>query len=253
MSKMWLLVAAVALFAPTFAVPQAHAEDQAPQLQPDDRMIGKPDAPGIIFEYASLTCPHCARFEAEVLPQVKSLWIDTGKAKLVFRDFPLDQSALRAAELAHCAPPDRYFAFLDILFKNQASWATSTNVKDALGRIARIGGIGEDKFNACMTDEKLSNQIVGMRLQAEQQYGVDSTPTFFVNGKKLVGEQPLQEIAEALGEKLPDGAKATPVAPGASSSAAKPAPDAKPTPAPDSPHSMLERVRQALAGLFRHT
>lgn len=259
MGKIWLLLAALALAAPVATAPRAEAQNQVPQLQPDDHMLGKPDAPGTIFEYASLTCPHCARFEAEMLPKIKALWIDTGKAKLIFRDYPLDQASLRAAELTRCAPPDRYFAFLDTLFKLQGSWATSANVTDALSRIARIGGIAEERFNACMTDEKLANSIVGERLRAEQQYGIDSTPTFFVNGKKLVGEQPLEEIAAALGEKLPSG---TPVAPGAATPAAppadaKPASDGKPAPdaapAPAGSHSMLERFDQAIAGMFRHS
>jgi protein-disulfide isomerase len=226
MGKIWLSAAALALIALAFAAPlldsmPARAEE-APEVRPDDHVLGKADAPGTIFEYASLTCPHCARFDVEILPQVKSLWIDTGKAKLIFRDFPLDQSALKASVLTQCAPPDRYFAFLDMLFKTQASWATASNVKEALIRVAKFGGLSEDKLNACLGDEALSNKIVQERLDAEQKYGVDSTPTFFVNGKKLVGEQPIEDIAEALGEKAPATTANAPAAPGAASSAAKP-------------------------------
>lgn len=260
MRKIWWLLAVLAVAAPVATAPRAEAQNQVPQLQPNDHVLGKPDAPGIIFEYASLTCPHCARFETEMLPKIKALWIDTGKAKLIFRDYPLDQSALRAAELTRCAPPDRYFVFLDVLFKNQAGWATSANVKEALSRIARIGGISEDRFNACMTDEKLADSIVGERLQAEQQYGIESTPTFFVNGQKLVGEQSLEQIAAALGEKLPSGTPDAAAAPGAASPApaptdTKPA-DTKPSDgksAPKGPYSMLERLDPGAADLFHRS
>lgn len=226
MGKIWLpaavrALAVMALAAPLLWVAPALAEE-VPQIQPDDHIMGKADAPGTIFEYASLTCPHCARFDEEVLPQIKTLWIDTGKAKLVFRDYPLDQAALKASQVAWCAPPDRYFAFLDMLFKTQASWATAGNLKEALIRLAKFGGMGEEKVNACLADETLSNKIVGERLKGEQDYGIDSTPTFFVNGKKLVGEQPIEDIAEALGEKVPEGTAKAPATPGAASSAAKP-------------------------------
>src|SRR5690348_8330724 len=88
-------------------------------IAPDDRSIGKADAPVTIVEYASLTCPHCAHFDTEVLPKLKEKWIDSGKAKLVFRDFPLDQSALLAATVARCEPPDRFYGFVDELFRTQ--------------------------------------------------------------------------------------------------------------------------------------
>src|SRR5438067_2761676 len=97
---------------------EAAAGDAAKELavQPSDRILGKADAPVTIIEYASLTCPHCAAFEKEMLPKIKSEWIDTGKAKLVFRDFPLDGSALKAALVARCAPPERFYGFIGILF-----------------------------------------------------------------------------------------------------------------------------------------
>ena len=125
------------------------AQADAPALAPDDAVLGKADAPITIFEYASLTCPHCAEFDQETFPKVKTDWLDTGKAKLVFRDYPLDQMALKAAMLARCAPPDKFFSFIDVLFRSQTSWAGSGNadaVTQALSRIARLGGISEEKF-----------------------------------------------------------------------------------------------------------
>ena len=195
----WVAVAFMALVGLARA-----AGTDVPTLAPDDQVLGKADAPITIFEYASLTCPHCAEFDVETFPKVKAEWIDTGKAKLVYRDYPLDQSALKAAILARCAPPDRFYSFIDVLFHSQVSWATSGDVTEALSRIARLGGVGEDKFNDCMKDQKLSDRIVGERLVAQNQYGVDSTPTFFVNGKKVVGALPYDEFAKVLSAAAAD-------------------------------------------------
>ena len=184
----------------------AHAADQVPALAPDDAILGKAEASITIFEYASLTCPHCAEFDQESFPKVKSEWIDPGKARLVFRDYPLDQMALKAAMLARCAPPDKFFSFIDVLFRSQMSWATAGNadaVTQALSRIARLGGISEDKFNSCINDKALNDRILNERLVAQQQYGVESTPTFFVNGKKVVGALPYDEFAKQLTAAAP--------------------------------------------------
>jgi protein-disulfide isomerase len=192
MRKIWLVLAAL-LLAPAVA-----AASGTPTLTSSDHVLGKADAPVTIFEYASLTCPHCAAFDQETLPIVEKNWIDTGKAKLVFRDFPLDGVALRAAMVARCAPPERYFGFIDALFKTQDSWGLSKDLSAALGRIAKLGGMSQEKVDACLKDQSLADKIVAERAAAEQQYGVDSTPTFFINGTKLVGDQPYSEFEKAL-------------------------------------------------------
>lgn len=179
---------------------------EAPTFAPDDVVLGNAEAPITIFEYASLTCPHCAEFDKETLPKVKSEWIDPGKAKLVFRDYPLDQFALKAAMVARCAPPDKFFDFIDVLFQNQANWAGAGSpdaITQALSRIARLGGIGEDKFNSCINDKALNDRILNERLVAQQQYGVESTPTFFINGKQVVGALPYDEFAKQLTAAAP--------------------------------------------------
>jgi protein-disulfide isomerase len=189
---------AVAIWLGSVALAQAA---EVPALASDDAIMGKADAPITIFEYASLTCPHCAEFDQETFPKVKSEWIDPGKARLVFRDYPLDQMALKAAMLARCAPPDKFFSFIDVLFRSQMSWAAAGSaeaVLQALSRIARLGGISEDKFNACINDKALNDRILNERLVAQQQYGVESTPTFFVNGKKVVGALPYDDFAKQL-------------------------------------------------------
>jgi len=196
MQKIWL-VAAFSLLGMSWLA-AAHAE--TPTVVPDDRVLGKADAPIAIFEYFSLTCPHCAEFSAETFPKLKEEWLDTGKAKLVYRDYPLDRNALQAAVLARCAPPERYPAFVEVLFKSQNDWGRMTDPTEGLKRIARLGGIGDEKFAECMADKSLQDSILASRFKAQNDYGVDSTPTFFINGKRLVGALPYDEFAKALGE-----------------------------------------------------
>jgi protein-disulfide isomerase len=167
-------------------------------LSSDDRLLGNQDAPITIIEYASLTCPHCAAFEKETLPEIKKQWIDTGKAKLVFRDFPLDGSAIKASLLARCAPPERFYGFIDVLFGSQESWAREADPTASLARIAKLGGMDDDQFHSCMADDALQNKILASRLQGEKEFGVGSTPTFFINGRKLVGAEPYDKFDEAL-------------------------------------------------------
>jgi protein-disulfide isomerase len=166
-------------------------------VQPGDRILGKADAPITIIEYASLTCPHCAHFDVAVLPKLKEKWIDTGKAKLVLRDFPLDEPALRAAMVARCAPPERFYPLVDTFFAQQEQWATR-DYRAALEKLAKLGGIGSKEFTACIADKKLEDQVAQSRLTAAQQLGVDATPTFFVNGKKFEGAPTLEAFDQAL-------------------------------------------------------
>ncbi len=171
------------------AIVAASAQNAVPAVSGDDRILGKADAPITIFEYASLTCPHCAAFEADTFPQVEAEWIDTGKAKLVFRDFPLDKLALSAATIIHCVPPERYFAVLQAVFKDQSNWAQMSDQTQALQRVADLSGLSKQQADACLNDGQNGDFVVGERFTASKQYGVDSTPTFFINGEKAVGER----------------------------------------------------------------
>lgn len=168
------------------------------QNPPEDRVLGKPDAPITIIEYASLTCPHCAMFHKDILPKVKAAYIETGKAKLIYRDFPLDQIALKAAALARCAPTDRYFAFLDVLFQQQDSWASAPDPMVPLARIGRLGGLSEAQFKGCMDDQALADSILASRLVGARDMQVDSTPTIFVNGKKAQGVRSFEDLDAVL-------------------------------------------------------
>jgi protein-disulfide isomerase len=167
-------------------------------LSKDDRILGNPDAPITIVEYASLTCPHCAHFTNDVLPELKKKWIDTGKAKLVLRDYPLDEPALRAAMIARCAPPDRYYAFVDTFFGSQEKWVTARDYRDALARLVKLGGMSREEFDQCLKNTTLENKIVEERLIASKELDVNSTPTFFINGTKFTGAPTVEEFDKAL-------------------------------------------------------
>lgn len=168
-----------------------------------DHVLGNRSAPVTIIEYASLTCPHCAHFHEATLPQLKSEFIDTGKAKLVFRDFPLDQTALRAASMAECVPADRYFGLLAVLFQGQGTWAVAPDPVAALARIGKLSGLSEEQANSCLTDEKKIDAVVAERLDGEKQYAIRSTPTFIVNGKKFAGALTIEQMRETINSMLP--------------------------------------------------
>ena len=167
-----------------------------------DRVMGDPNAPIEIIEYSSLTCPHCRQFHTKILPKLKKNYIDTGRAKLVYRDFPFDQLGLTAALLARCAPPARYFQFLDVLFQNQEKWASDPDPIKALARIGTLGGLGEADFRACRNNKAIVDGVLQSRLDGGNRYQVNSTPSFIVNGeKRIVGSQPY-EVFDDLLKKL---------------------------------------------------
>lgn len=200
MRKIWLAVIGVLAIAAVPVLPFAALAATSPALQitPQDRILGNPDAPITIIEYASMTCPHCARFQMVVLPDIKQKWIDTGKAKLILRDYPLDEEALRAAMIARCAPPDRFYAFVDTFLTTQDKWVRVKDFKAALTRIAGLGGLGPKQVDACLKDSAVENEVVKSRLTATKELGVDSTPTFFVNGQKFKGEPTAEQFDKLL-------------------------------------------------------
>jgi protein-disulfide isomerase len=153
-----------------------------------DRVLGDPKAPITVIDYASLTCSHCAKFHTDTLPEFKKNWIDTGKAKLIFRDFPLDRYALRASKLARClGSGERYFNFLDVLFTGQASWIESKNIDVALTGMAKLAGLSQKQIEACDANKELAEGIVAMRQVGSSKYNVESTPTIVINDKPQKG------------------------------------------------------------------
>jgi len=235
MRKIWLALAAFALLGGiTAAASPAHALE-APQVRQDDRVLGKADAPITIFEFFSLTCPHCAEFEETTYPKLKAEWVDTGKAKIVYRDYPLDQNALKAAMVARCAPPERYAAFVEVLFKQQTVWGLQRDPTESLKKIAALGGIGADAFDKCINNQDLSKQIVAEEYEAQTKYGVDSTPTFFVNGKKVVGALPYDDFIKELNGTAGSGTSGAATPATQTPATGAPAPQNAQAPAPPAP------------------
>jgi protein-disulfide isomerase len=160
--------------------------------------IGDAAAPVTIIEYSSLTCPHCAAFHNDVLPELKQRYIDTGKVRLVLRDFPLDESALKAAVIAHCAGPERQPQFVEVFFAQQQNWARARDPIAALKQLARLGGLGEAEIDACLADKDLESAVLQARLDGQQQFDIKSTPTFIIDGKVHTGNQTAEAFAAVI-------------------------------------------------------
>ncbi len=162
-----------------------------------EKVLGDPDAPVTIVEYASMTCGHCANFHKNTLPTIKTNYIDTGKARLIVREFPFDPRAEAGFMLARCAD-DKYFAMVDVLFQQQQSWAGVENAREALLQIAKLAGFSQESFEACLTDQKLLEDVRAVRNRGANDFGVDATPTFFINGNKYSGALTVDEMSAIL-------------------------------------------------------
>jgi protein-disulfide isomerase len=168
------------------------------EAKPSDHVIGDPDAPITVVEYASLTCPHCATFHQETLPKLKENFIAPGKVKLVFRHYPLDKRALRAAMLTECFEGDRFFTVLGILFKQQQRWAQAENPDEHFRKLGGMAGLSPDKVNACLNDGATRDAILQRQLKAREQAGIRSTPSFIVDGETVAGNPGYEALAEKL-------------------------------------------------------
>ena len=171
---------------------------QAQAVEWKEHVMGDENAPVTMIEYASLTCPHCASFHNEVLPEIKEKLIDTGKLKLIFRDYPLDGVALRAAAIAQCAGEDRYFGVLGMLFKSQMTWARSQDPIASIKEVVRFAGMTGDAVDACMADQELIDGIVGSRMRGEQEFNVNSTPSFVLDGDTIAGSRDAEFFIEKV-------------------------------------------------------
>jgi protein-disulfide isomerase len=190
---------------------QAQDDDDGPPVDPaklmqpstlGDKMLGSADAKVTIVEYASATCGHCAKFHRETYPQLKREFIDTGKANFVFREYPLDDLALAAFMLARCAPPDKYFPMIEVLFEQQETWLKGEDKRAELFKIAQLAGFTNDSFEACLKSEPTARGIREVAENASNNFGVDSTPTFFINGKRLKGHRPIEDFRKLIDEAL---------------------------------------------------
>lgn len=166
-------------------------------VQPRDHVLGDPKAPITLIEYASLTCPHCAAFHVQVLPELKKKWIDTGKVKLIYRDFPLDQVAAKAAQIAECAPSDRYFGVIDLIFRGQPQWAAAADPLAELAKPLRIAGIGDKEIKDCLANDAKANDVIA-DYKGGETLGVNSTPTLFIDGKQYQGARSVDELDAAF-------------------------------------------------------
>jgi len=175
----------VALFTGVLLPSIAFAEILSTEEALSERVLGNPEAPVTIIEYASLTCPHCASFHMETLPQIKKEWIETGKAKLIYRDYPLDKYAASAAMIARCAPKDRYFTFVSAFYAQQKNWSSANDPIKILTQLAGLGGMSKADVDACLANEALQDGILQMRLDGQMEYQVNSTPSFIIGGKKV--------------------------------------------------------------------
>ena len=167
-----------------------------------ERILGKQTAPVLIIEYASLTCPHCAEFHNGPWTDLKKEYVDTGKARLIYRDFPTDQLALAASMIARCAPKERYFGIIELMFKTQENWRRSQNPRKALSNIGRLAGMSQATVDACMNSKTAYESVMKLRNEGSQKFRVDSTPTLIVNGKKLDGGLSLEEYRKAFDDAL---------------------------------------------------
>ncbi|MBB2970057.1 DsbA family protein [Mesorhizobium sp. RMAD-H1] len=163
-----------------------------------DMVMGNADAPVTIVEYASMTCPHCAHFAETTLPAIKQKYIDTGKVRLIFREFPFDPRAAAAFMLARCSPEDRYFPMVDVLFKQQQQWAAAADAEAPLMQIAKLAGFTQESFKACLTNQQLLDDVNASRERGEKEFGVTSTPTFFINGKKYAGALSVDQMSAII-------------------------------------------------------
>ena len=163
-----------------------------------DVSIGKADAPVTIVEYMSMTCPHCARFHEETFDGIKEKYVDTGKVRFVLREFPLDARAMAAIMLARCAPEGQYFPMVSALFKAQGTWAVAPDGRAALLQMSKLAGFTQETFEACLTNQKLLDDVTKVREQGSKEFGVDSTPTFFINGQRYAGEMSVANMSAII-------------------------------------------------------
>ncbi|WP_316188559.1 DsbA family protein [Bradyrhizobium sp. SZCCHNS1054] len=200
-------LAALAGFSPLRLISGAMAQSAADVAKPvslPDMVLGPADAAVTITEYASMTCPHCAAFNKEVFPKLKAEYIDTGKIRYIFREFPLDIKAAAGSMLTRCianGDAQKYFAVTDMLFRSQNDWVVK-NTTETLTRIGKQAGLSQQQVEACLKDQALLDKIAADQKYASEVLKVDSTPTFFINGEKIKGETSIEEFEKKINPLL---------------------------------------------------
>jgi protein-disulfide isomerase len=200
-------LAALAGLTPLRLISEAMAQsapDVAKPVSLPDMVLGPADAAVTITEYASMTCPHCAAFNATVFPKLKTEYIDTGKVRYIFREFPLDIKAAAGSMLTRCianGDSQKYFAVTDMLFRSQNDWVVK-NTTETLTRIGKQAGLSQQQVEACLKDQALLDKIAADQKYASDILKVDSTPTFFINGDKIKGETSIEEFQKKINPLL---------------------------------------------------
>jgi protein-disulfide isomerase len=166
-----------------------------------DEIQGQADAPVTIVEYASMTCPHCSHFHETTYPEMKKKYIDTGKVRFIFREFPLDPLAAAAAMLARCAGKDKFFPLIDAFFAQQKDWVVQKPLQPMFA-IAKQAGFTQQSFDECLANQQLLNNLEEQRTRATQKFNVNSTPTFFINGKTVRGALTPEELDKQVAPYL---------------------------------------------------
>lgn len=200
-------VAVASVASPAMAAVEVPAPDRsvdmAEVLKPGslpEMAMGKADAPVKIVEYMSMTCPHCAHFHATTLEPIKTKYVDTGKVQFIIREFPFDPAATAAFMLARCAPPEQYFPFISMFMKQQMAWAAPSDgdVRGAMLQLSKVAGFTQETFQSCLTNTKLAADVTAVRDRGAKEFGVNSTPTFIINGKVYTGDMPVDSMSAII-------------------------------------------------------
>jgi protein-disulfide isomerase len=178
------------------------------EIVPSDRVLGNRKSKVVLIEYAAPSCPVCANFNAQTFPRLKAQYIDTGKVFYVFRVFPLRADDGLAEKIARCLPEDKYFTFIDLLFKNQPKWdvefgVTPQGVHDGLVLLGRIAGMSREQVDQCMENKAEDDRINKVSSEGESRYSITGTPTFILNGTSIgSGNIPFDSLSKLLDTEL---------------------------------------------------
>ncbi len=194
----WLSVPFAATFAGLGSAHAQSAADLAVAGPLGEVALGSADAKVTIIEYASLTCGHCARFHKDTWPGLKEKYIDTGKVRFIFREFPLDPLAMAGFMVARCAPGERYYPIVDLLFQQQQNWAFVEKPLASLISTLRQAGFTQESVEACLKRDEIYAGVNAVKNRGAEKLGVNSTPTFFINGQRHSGALSLQEFDKIL-------------------------------------------------------
>ena len=181
-------------------------ESSVLNLTEDDFIIGNVNAPITIIEYASMSCSHCANFHNNTLPDLKKEYIDTGKVRYVFRDFPYNYPALLGSMVMRCTPSEVRYDYMNALYKLQKKWVVRENVvtRQELYKIMQSGGMSKEDFDACINNVDLENKILEEVIAAQSEFNIQSTPSFLINGDLLEGDKSIKVFRQILDKILSD-------------------------------------------------